>query len=80
MSELIADPNNDNSISAQTYPNPYAYPSGETSGFVTLFETDPTPFNWQHDAVTMPDKEDLIIYEILVRDFVSSRNYLTIIL
>ncbi|MFK7784511.1 MAG: alpha-amylase family glycosyl hydrolase [Crocinitomicaceae bacterium] len=79
MSELIADPNNDNSISAETYPNPYTYPSGEASGFVTLFETDPAPFGWQHDAVPMPDKEDLIIYEVLVRDFVSSRNYLTII-
>lgn len=79
LSELIADPNNDNGISAMTYPNPYPYPYGETSGFVTLFETDPAPFNWQHDAVQMPEKEDLIIYELLVRDFVSKRNYLTII-
>lgn len=79
ISELIADPNNDNSISAQTYPSPYNYPTGETSGFVSLFETDPTPFNWQYDATPMPAQKDLIIYEMLVRDFVSTRNYLTII-
>jgi 1,4-alpha-glucan branching enzyme len=79
LSELIADPNNDNFISAQTYPNPYNYPSNETSGFISLFETDPTPFNWLHDAVPMPAQKDLIIYEILVRDFVNARNYLTII-
>lgn len=78
LSELIADPNNDNSISTETYPNPYPYPA-EAGGFVTLFETDPTPFNWQHDAVAMPAQEDLIIYELLVRDFVAKRNYLTII-
>lgn len=79
LSELIADPNNDNSIPAQAYPSPYPYPTGETFGFITLFETDPLPFSWQHDAVTMPAQEDLIIYELLVRDFVNARNYLTLI-
>lgn len=79
LSEVIADPNNDNSISAQTYPSPYNYPSTKTSGFISLFETDPPAFNWQNDAVQMPAQKDLIIYELLVRDFVNTHNYLTII-
>jgi glycosidase len=79
LSERIADPNNDNSIPIQTNPNPYSYPVNQTSGFITLFETKPYNFNWIHDHVSMPPKENLMIYELLVRDFVSKRNYLTII-
>jgi 1,4-alpha-glucan branching enzyme len=79
LSERIADPNNDQSIGAITYPNPYAYPTGETTGFISLFETNPTPFNWQHDNYTRPAKSELMVYELLVRDFVAARNYLTLI-
>ena len=39
MSSIILDPNNDNSINAQTYPNPHPYPTGQTTGFVTLLQT-----------------------------------------
>jgi 1,4-alpha-glucan branching enzyme len=79
MSMRIADPSNDQTISAQTYPNPYTYPTGSTSGFISLFETDLTPFNWQHDGYTRPEQSQLMIYELLIRDFVAARNYLTLI-
>ncbi len=79
LSFRIADPNNDQNISATTYPNPYAYPSGQTTGFISLFETNPLDFNWQHDGYQKPEKENLMIYELLVRDFVAQRNYLTLI-
>jgi hypothetical protein len=57
LSFRIADPNNDQNISASTYPNPYAYPSGQTTGFISLFETNPLDFNWQHDTYPKPEKE-----------------------
>jgi 1,4-alpha-glucan branching enzyme len=79
LSERIADPSNDNAISAQTYPNPYPYPIGLTQSFISLFETNPTDIIWQHDNYTRPEKKDLMIYELLVRDFVSARNYQTLI-
>jgi len=79
LSTLIADPNNDQSISVQTYPSPYNYPSGLTTGFISLFETNTSSFSWQNDNYNKPEKSKLMIYELLVRDFVSTRNYLTLI-
>lgn len=79
LSELIADPANDGNIPAYIYPNPYPYPAGKTTGFITLFETNPAPFNWQHADYDRPEKTKLIVYELLVRDFIAKHDYLTII-
>lgn len=79
MSSLILDPNNDNSINSQTYPNPHPYPTGQTTGFVTILQTAQTPFNWSNTNFTAPEKKDLVIYELHVRDFVAKRNYQTLI-
>ena len=78
LSTLIADPNNDNNISNTIYPNKYVYPTGKTSGFVTFFELGKTPYNWQHPIINKPEKKDLIIYELHVRDFVASHSYKTL--
>ena len=77
-STLIADPNNDNSISNTIYPNKYVYPTGKTTGFVTFFELGKTPYNWQHPNINKPAKKDLIVYELLVRDFVATHSYKTL--
>lgn len=79
LSELIADPANDGAIPAHIYPDPYPYPVGKTTGFITLFKTNPTPYDWQHSDFEKPDKENLIIYELLVRDFIASHNYQTLV-
>ena len=79
LSELICDPWSDGNIPAYVYPNPYPYPTGQTSGFVSLFETNPMPFNWQHDNFDKPAKSDLVVYELLVRDFIAKHDYLTLI-
>jgi 1,4-alpha-glucan branching enzyme len=50
LSMLIADPSNDGNINASTYPNPYPYPTGQTSGFISLFQTDTTSSIWQNDG------------------------------
>jgi 1,4-alpha-glucan branching enzyme len=78
MSTLIADPVNDGFISRLTYPNPYVYPVGKTSGFISLYHLNKPAYDWKYDQVKRPAKTDLLIYELLVRDFVSTRNYLTI--
>jgi glycosidase len=79
MSPLILDPNNDGSISAQTYPNPHPYPVGKTTGFVTIMQPGATPYEWQVTDFQLPANKDLMIYELHVRDFVAKRNYQTLI-
>ena len=77
-SELILDPNNDPSISTETYPDPHSYPSGKTSGRATLIHPGKEPYNWQITDFQAPDKTELIIYELLVRDFLEVHNYQTL--
>ena len=75
-SEIILDPYNDGYISEETFPNLKAYPFGKTTGNATSFYPEKPVFDWQHDDVAMPAKEEMVIYEVLIRDFVESQNYL----
>jgi len=79
LSPLILDPNNDGNIGSLNYPNPIPYPSSKTNGFVTVMEPGKTPYNWVNTNFSPPAKKDLIIYELLVRDFVGSHSYKTLI-
>ncbi len=78
-SELVLDPWNDGFIDAQTYPNPHPYPTGKTTGIATLIEMDKPSYNWQNPNYVQPNKDELIIYELLLRDFVATHNYQTLI-
>ena len=78
LSTLILDPNNDRNIPAETYPNPIVYPTA-TSGYVSVITPGKTPYNWQVPNFQRPAKTDLVIYELLVRDFVAKHNYQTLI-
>lgn len=78
-SELILDPWNDGFIDANTWPNLPPYPTGKTTGITSLIEMDRQAYNWQHSNFTPPAKEDLIIYELLIRDFIANHNYQTMI-
>ncbi|MBO3098717.1 alpha-amylase family glycosyl hydrolase [Gelidibacter pelagius] len=73
-STLVLSPFDDPYIPASTYPNLPAYPAGQERE-VTVLQTDQTPYNWQVTNFTKPDKEDLVVYEVLIRDFGSNRNF-----
>ncbi|TFH50063.1 MAG: T9SS type A sorting domain-containing protein, partial [Bacteroidia bacterium] len=45
---------------------------------VSVFRTRPPQYNWKNTSFTTPAKEDLVIYELLVRDFVLAHNFNTI--
>lgn len=82
----IADPysekilsGEDQFIDAVTYPGLKAYPSGLTSGNVTVIQTNAPSYNWQATSFTKPDKRNLIIYELLLRDFTDAHNWQTMI-
>ncbi|MBL6449098.1 T9SS type A sorting domain-containing protein [Fulvivirga sp. 29W222] len=76
--DKILDPNNDPFVPTVTYPGLKTYPNG-ASGNVSVLQTSQVPYNWQITNFQQPAKEDLVIYELLVRDFDQEQNYQSII-
>lgn len=77
-STLVLSPYDDPWIPSSSYPNLPAYPEGQERE-VTVLQTGQTPYDWQVTNFEKPKKEDLVIYEVLVRDFDVDRNYQNII-
>lgn len=78
-SELVLDPWNDQYISPSTFPNMPSYPNGLTNGHVTVLHPGASPFNWQVNNFTKPDEEKLVVYELLIRDFLAAHDYATLL-
>lgn len=74
----VLDPWNDQYISPTTYPNLKPYPAGKTTGIVGILRTGVTPYNWNIANFNRPDKRGLVIYEMLVRDFVAAHDWKTV--
>jgi len=76
--EKILDPWNDRWIPVTTYPNLKPYPFDKTTGVVSVFQTAQIPYSWQVNNFVPPavheTQSDLLIYELLVRDFVETRS------
>ena len=77
--EKILDPWNDPWIPATSYPNLKPYPTGKTTGIVSVLQTAQVPYQWQTSTYTRPSVDDLVIYELLVRDFSEDRTYQVVI-
>lgn len=73
-STLVLSPFDDPYIPSSTYPNLPAYPAGQQRE-VTVLKTGETPYNWQVTNFNKPKKEDLIVYEVLIRDFDQTRSF-----
>lgn len=76
-STLVLSPFDDPWIPASSFANlntTYAYPAVQERE-VTVLQTGQTPYNWQVTNFTKPNKDNLVVYEVLVRDFDSDRNY-----
>jgi len=74
----VLDPWNDQSIDPVTYPNLKPYPEGKTLYPVTTFQTGQSPYPWQITNFEKPPKEELVIYELLMRDFLEAHDYKTL--
>jgi 1,4-alpha-glucan branching enzyme len=70
--------NNDQNISPSTYPGLKPYPTGLTSGIVGILQTAPPAYNWKVNNFNRPDKRSLVIYELLLRDFVEAHDWKTL--
>ncbi|GAA3726110.1 hypothetical protein GCM10022422_04390 [Flavobacterium ginsengisoli] len=77
-STLVLSPYDDSSIPASKYPNMPVYPAGQNFE-VTVLKTGQTPYNWKVTNFDKPQKEKLVVYEVLVRDFDASRSYQSLI-
>jgi 1,4-alpha-glucan branching enzyme len=77
-STLVLSPYDDATIPSTSYPNMPTYPVGQNFE-VTVLKTGQTPYNWQVTNFTKPEKEKLVVYEVLVRDFDAARNYQSLI-
>ncbi len=62
-------------INDNRYPDLMPYPSGKTSHSVGYIQTNKPQFSWTDDSFQKPANEDLVIYELLVRDFTDLRTY-----
>ncbi|MBW6460694.1 MAG: T9SS type A sorting domain-containing protein [Bacteroidales bacterium] len=77
--DKISDPWNDQYISNATYPDLIQYPAGKTTGIATVLQTNQQPYQWEVENFTPPAVTDLVIYELLVRDFTSKHSYAALI-
>ena len=76
--EKILDPNSDQFIPAVTYPNLKPYPTGKTTGIVSVLQTNQTSYVWTANSFQRPSRTDLVIYELHMRDFVARHDYQTL--
>jgi len=74
--ELVLDPWNDQWINQyySIFPNLKPYPVGKTDGLVATLQTAKAAYNWSVPSFTMPSKENMVIYELLLRDFTPEKS------
>lgn len=73
--EKILDPNSDGGVPAATYPDLKAYPTGKTTGIVSVLQSNQAAYAWQTTNFQRPARTNLVTYELLVRDFVGAHSY-----
>ena len=79
-STLVLNKDEDPYIPAGNYPNLPAYPVGQDRE-VTVLQTGQTPYAWSTATTNFikPEKDKLVVYEVLVRDFDANRSYQNLI-
>ncbi|MFN5055382.1 MAG: alpha-amylase family glycosyl hydrolase [Bacteroidota bacterium] len=76
--EKVLDQNNDGFIPSANFPNLKSFPKEKTSGIVSILQTGKPSFSWKVGNFKRPDKRNLIIYELLIRDFLANQNFQTL--
>ncbi len=76
--DKFLDPWNDKYIPEETYPGLIPYPAGKTVQMVSVLQTAQVPYEWKHTDFTPPDRNRLVIYELLLRDFLEAHDFKTL--
>lgn len=64
-----SDPWNDHYIPDEVYPDLIEYPENKTSGLAAVLQTGQITYQWEVTDFTPVKKEDMVIYELHIRDF-----------
>ena len=70
----LADPHYDAEIPKEIYPDLITYPTGKTTEIAMVVSTKTDKYAWQVEHFKLPKIQDLVIYEILIRDFTEKRS------
>lgn len=74
--EKVLDESNDRYIDNTTYPGLKPYPVGKTTGIVSVMQGNKPTYTWKNsNGFIRPSKNNLIVYELLLRDFTNEHNY-----
>jgi glycosidase len=76
--EKVLDGDNDKYIPAVTYPNLKPYPTGATTGLVSVLQTNQPAYTWTATSFQRPARTNMVIYELLMRDFTARHDYQTL--
>ena len=76
FSKVILDPSHDFEIDDRVLDELPEYPLDYTSGRVSVVDLNPTIFVF--DQFEKPNKESLVIYEILLRDFLADHSFVSL--
>lgn len=71
--EIVYDQWNDQYISSSTYPDLPAFPE-KAKALVSAFRINEEAYNWKYSDFKVEDDDDLVIYELLIRDFSATKD------
>ena len=74
----VLDSANDKYIPAAVYPDIKAYPAGKGNGIVSTMQYNAPAYTWTTTNFTAPAPKNLVVYELLVRDFIGTHSYKTL--
>ncbi len=74
-STLVLDPDDDPFITPATFAGIPAYPTGQAEGSVSWLPLDAPDFSWTADDFDRPEPEKMVVYELLIRDFLADHSY-----
>lgn len=58
----------------ERYPDMPSYPTGKTDGSVATFQINRPEYQWEITDFEMPSKTNMVIYELLLRDFTQEQS------
>lgn len=73
-SEKILDGGNDSYIKESTYPSVQMKYPEKAAGIVSVFQTREEEYPWANDGYRIKNRNSLVIYELLLRDFTDTQD------
>ena len=77
--KILDQANDPGVISAGVYPGLKTFPTGATGSIVSDFWYGAPAYTWKNATFTRPDPKNLVVYELLLRDFVATHSYETLV-